>query len=289
MVFLKKIIDLYLYSSIHIALGAMLSVILCYAVFIHIPNSDYPLFVFSATLFLYCIHRIVGINKVRSFENEGRFAIIKKFRTHLFFYAILGAVAMVYFYYGLPKALQLWLLIPGVISLLYVLPLFSNNRRLRDYNFIKIFLISAIWGLIISLIPYYEAHQTVDFKGILYFLEKTIFIFAITIPFDIRDLKVDKEINVSTIPHKIGIKNAYKLSYFLLAVAILLVALQFATGSYSLALLMGISAGYLLAMGSIKISENKTNDYFYSGLIDGTIGLVAIIGIVLSGILGVLF
>lgn len=289
MTFLRKLLDFYLYSSIHIALGASLSVLLCYAALVHIPTSDYAFFVFSSTLFLYCIHRIVGINKVRAFEKQGRFAIIKKFRNHLLIYTILGGLASTYFYFNLPLEIKLLLILPSVISILYVLPLFAGNKRLRDYFLIKIFLIAISWGLIIGLIPFWEVNSQIGSNGTLYFLEKVSFIFAITLPFDVRDLKVDASNKVETIPSKLGASKTYILAYSSVASAIVLVILQVLRGVYSNTLGMGLGIGYLATMLVIRISKNKQNDYYFSGLLDGTIILVSLVGIAMSGILTLLF
>ena len=286
---LRKIIDFYLYSSIHIALGAALSVLLCYATFIHIPTSDYTFFVFASTLFIYCSHRIVGIQKVKAFENEGRFAIIKKFRLHIFLYAIIGGIASAYLFYRLDLKLQLYLILPGIISVLYVLPLFSKKKRLRDFNNIKIYLIAIIWGLIIGLIPYIEVVGNLDGTGILYFLEKTFFIFAITLPFDIRDLDIDKSIQVSTIPSKIGKNKSYNLAYVILGVCMLIVIVLYFLNVYSLPLMIGLILGYIITGALIKLSRDKDDDYFYSGLLDASIIIVALLGIVMSGILDLVF
>jgi 4-hydroxybenzoate polyprenyltransferase len=223
------------------------------------------------------------------FQEEGRFAVIKAHKLHLFVYTILASLAMIFFFLRLERLLQLWLLLPGAISLMYVLPLFGNKKRLRDYFQIKIYLIAIIWGMIIAFIPYIEATGSMDTKGFLYFLEKTIFIFAITIPFDIRDLRVDKTMEVNTIPHTIGLKKAYWVTYGLMTLTIALVILQYFLGTYSLPPAIGITIGYLITILFIKLSEKKTHDYYYAGVIDGAISLVAIIGILLSGILGIVF
>ncbi len=286
---IKKIVDLYIYSSIHIALGATLSIILCYSALIHIPDSNYAILVFTATMCMYCSHRVVGIEKLKDFQNEGRFAIIKKFRIHLIFYALLSGFATIYFLYGLERRIQFYLIIPAVISIFYITPLFSNKKRLRDFNHIKIYLIAIIWGLIIGLIPYLEVNQTLDVKGILYFLEKTFYIFAITIPFDIRDLTIDKHINVSTLPSKIGLKKSYQIAYGAMIITIFLVLVLFFLKLYSLKVSLALIFGYFLTILAIYISKNKTHDYYYGGLLDGTIIIVALLGIIESGILSVIF
>lgn len=286
---IRKVVDFYLYSSIHIALGAALSILLCYGIFVEIPTSDYAIFVFFSTLFIYCAHRIVGIQKVKQFENEGRFAVIKKYKLHLVLYTVLGGIAAGYFYLNLASKIKLYLILPGIISLLYVLPIFSKNKRLRDFDHIKIYLIAIIWGLVIGWIPYIEIKGTFDFKGLLFFLEKTVFIFAITIPFDIRDLKVDENIKVSTIPSRIGAHKSYQLSVLTLIVCIVIVAILSYFQVYNLKTGLALSVGYLITIGLVLLSKGKTDDYYYSGLLDATIILVACLGIYASGILNLLF
>jgi 4-hydroxybenzoate polyprenyltransferase len=285
----RKVVDFYLYSSIHIALGAALSVILCYAVFTHIPTSDYPLFVFSATLCLYCGHRILGINKAIQFEKEGRFAIIKKYRIHLILYAILGAIGSIYFYVSLPISQQIWLLAPALISIVYVLPIFSNKRRLRDYNFIKIFLISLVWSFIIGVVPYVEVKGSLDIWGVLFALEKFLFIFAITLPFDVRDLEIDRANNVKTIPSLIGTKKTYKISYLLMALVFGIIIILYSQKVYSTSIALALAIAYQLTGFALQRSKGKKDDYYYSGLLDGTIALVALAGIFASGIIKVMF
>jgi 4-hydroxybenzoate polyprenyltransferase len=278
-----------LYSSIHIALGASLSVFLCYATFIHIPTSNYPIFVFTSTIFVYSLHKLFGIGKVKKFENEGRFAIIKKYKSHILIYAVLGGLSTIYFFYTLDLQIQLLLFLPGIISFLYVIPFFSNKKRLRDFDFIKIFLISITWGLIIGIIPYLETGYAIDGKGILYFCEKVLFIFSITLPFDVRDIQIDKQNQVKTLPSIIGEKKSYILSYVVLGICIAIVFTLFLMGVYTLSLFIAISIGYLITLLIIIFSYNKQHDYYFSGLLDGTIILISLLGIAFSGILAVIF
>ncbi len=286
---IRSIVDFYLYSSIHISLGAGLSVLFVYAALTHIPTSDYIFFVISSTLFLYCCHRIVGIQKVKAFEKEGRFAVIKKYKSHLFIYTLLGGAGATYFFMGLEREIQLMLFLPGLVSILYVLPLFSKGKRLRDFNFIKIFLIAIIWGLIIGLIPYFEVVKKIDFSAFLIFSQSTLFIFAITLPFDVRDLEVDNDLNVSTIPSKIGKAKTYLLAYGCLLTCGALAGLLTYFEVYTLDITIALILAYLITAILICLSKNKTDDYYYSGLLDGSISIVALAGILASGMLALLF
>lgn len=286
---LKKFIDFYLYSSIHIALGAALSVVLCYAVLVHIPTSDYPIFVFTSTIFIYCSHRILGIKNTAKFLHEGRYAIVAHYKLHIIIYAIAAGLASIYFFIYLPRIIKIWIILPALVSVFYILPIFSNRKRLRDFGYIKIFLIAIIWSLIIGVIPYVEVKGSLDHLGVIYALEKAFFIFAITIPFDVRDITVDNSNKVKTIPSTLGIHKAYKLSYLMMALVIFCVIILYYQGVYSEKVGLALGIGYQISGFAIKLSKNKISDYYFSGLLDGTIALIAILGITMSGILGVLF
>ena len=159
-------------------------------------------FIFFATLFLYAAHRIVGISRLKDFCDVDRYHIIASFKSHIFLYASLAAISGVYCFLQLPVPIQLALIIPGVFSLAYVIPFLGNQKRLRDINYIKIYLIAIVWAFVTVTLPALEKQMATTPAVILMTLERAVFIFLITIPFDIRDLKVDDFSDVKTLPIK---------------------------------------------------------------------------------------
>ncbi len=103
------------------------------------------------------------------------------------------------------------LLFIGGISVLYPIPIlqpFGIKTRLRDFPFVKIFLIALVWSVTSVILPAIEA--SVDFhtrKDVLILLvAQFIYILFITLPFDINDAKSDKVSNIKTIPAVFGVK-----------------------------------------------------------------------------------
>ena len=95
----------------------------------------------------------------------------------------------------------------GLISMVYGLPIFKNGTvwfRLRDVPGLKIFLIASIWALVTQGLPDLMSRQTLNYLAL---FERFLFIFAITIPFDIRDLRFDK-FNLVTVPQYFGVRKA---------------------------------------------------------------------------------
>ncbi|NJL75785.1 MAG: hypothetical protein HC892_12950 [Saprospiraceae bacterium] len=144
-----KTIDLLLYSNVWIATCA--AAMTLQTKYILTKQSQWDalfLFVFCATLALYGLHRIVGMERVKPFENIIRFHTIYQHR-ELIRWCTLAAIvfgALIFCY--LSRASQFALGIPALISLAYTLPILKRQRRLRDVNGIKIFLIALVWSWI---------------------------------------------------------------------------------------------------------------------------------------------
>ena len=166
--------------------------------------SPFLVFVFFATHFLYAIHRIVGLNKVAPFQEQGRYFVIAKFKNHIIFYAFISAIATLVLFWYLPYRWGWKLFVPGILSLAYVLPFMGKNRRLRDFAFIKIFLIAIVWAWITVVLTVKEEGFTMTQNVFLMFGERTLFLFGITLPFDIRDQEIDQFTGVKNLTYYPG-------------------------------------------------------------------------------------
>jgi len=225
---------------------------------------------FCATLFLYALHRIVGLAKVQPFTEKGRYQVISKFKSHIIGYAVLAAIGGLYFFWQVAWAIKLALIIPAILSLGYVLPILAGKKRLRDFNFIKIFLIAIVWAWVAVFLPFLENETTLGYSFFLLFLEKALFIFAITLPFDIRDLKVDAHTAGQTIPAKIGARKTKYLAAFCIGISVLLAFLNVYLHFYDLLTGFALLFAGLITVVIISYSDKTEEDYFFTGLVDGT-------------------
>jgi len=232
------------------------------------------IFIFSSTVFIYSIHRIIGMNKVRKFEHQGRFAVISAYRKHIIIYGIIGGLLCGYTYLGFSFSRMKLLLVAGIISILYALPVFGKSMRLRDFSFIKIFLIAIVWAVVTESIPLYEVGIDPYIISMLFF-ERVCFFIAITIPFDIRDIEVDATNNVKTIPSTLGKDKSIIVAIFLLIFCIAIEIYLSQTSQFS-----GYTsaiATYIITSILIIFVKDKKEDYYFSGLLDGTIMLPLIL------------
>lgn len=199
------------------------------------------------------------------------------FQYHIMLYALVSGLAAFWFFLALKKETQWAVLVPALVSLAYILPVFSGGKRLRDYSFIKIFLIALAWPWITVVLPAIELGQLEGRSLGLMLAERSAFIFAITLPFDIRDLETDRFQAVKTIPQQWGIAWSKRLAFMLLFCAGIFVLANGLWGIYTLSHSIALVLSLFLTALLISRADKQKSDYFYSGLMDGTILLQSLL------------
>lgn len=235
--------------------------------------------VFFSTWFIYALHRLVSWHKLDARLDIPRFQIIGNYQSHIKVYALIALVLTVVCFCYLERPTQVAVCLPALLSLGYVLPFIGKRQlRLRDLHFVKIFLIAGVWGYVTVVLPIVELglYYNIGLSYILLLLlERSLFIFIITLPFDLRDWKLDQHHAVKTIPNLLGAKKTIYLGIFLLVIWNLLV-----TSLYQLPLSLGYYLSSLwtgsLLLRTLSSDPQKKgvqvveHDYYYTGLIDGT-------------------
>jgi len=266
----QHITNFYIYSSIHIGFCSVYLYLFTVERFDLDVDFKYMLFTFASTIFIYSIHRLIGINKVKKFAHKGRFAVIEQFKNHILIYAILSFIACCYLFFNFGWDRITIIAGAGLISVLYTIPIFGKSMRLRDFSFIKIFLIAIVWSYVTGVVPMYENEISLT-PIIIYFVEIVLFFIAITIPFDIRDYYVDYANKVGTIPTLLGRRKSIYLALFLLMFSTCLdLTLYFRFDTLAIGTFC-IVFTYIVTAGIIYSIRNKESDYYFSGLLDTSI------------------
>jgi len=155
----------------------------------------------------------------------------------------------------------------GALSIFYIQKI--GGRNLRDLPALKIHIISLTWVLVIVVLPLVNGQKLENLVVIA--TAHYCYIVAVTIPFDIRDLKYDEPRQL-TIPQLLGVKVSKIVSITLLVIfAVIMIAF--------LPELME-SAWFYLAIVSqavlISFMNERNGDLYCAGLIDGSIALLGI-------------
>ncbi|MGZ3944593.1 MAG: UbiA family prenyltransferase [Mucilaginibacter sp.] len=172
---------------------------------------------------------------------------------------------------------KLLLIFLAILSFAYGLPLFAIGDKkfgLRNIPGLKLILIALVWTMSIVLLPILEAQAnhlaTISLRDTTILIAKRfLFIAAVAIPFDIRDLFEDKQFGLKTIPVAWGEKNAYLFCQLLLAGYLVLLFLfqnhGFSTDFFALTLSI-VLTGWLIFR-----SKLEKNEYYYFFFLDGVL------------------
>lgn len=270
-----KALSFIIHSNILIALAALALTLATQVQLGLEPRPHLSLaLIFLATLFDYNLHRYLTIyNKHEVFKNDK----LKWATEHLNTFVALiilsfGGLVVVLFFV---KTEILYLLVPlALLSFLYSFPIpgkQKRNFRLLKIPGMKTFLIALVWTGATVLIPCFFGDQSFgQLQIILLFAERFAFIFAIAIPFDIRDMETDVLASLKTIPIVFGEKNALKISNIALISSIAI-----ATFHYLNTTMLFIVPAYLFSIVSTFIFINnkafKNMTFYYHGILDGCI------------------
>jgi len=263
---IKRFIEFIIYSNIWIALGSICFCIESFILHQQSINYWYLCFLFSSTAVLYNAHRIIGLKVYIKNNGANRFNHILEYPTIIYLLSFSLAFLALYSFYQIRALVSYWMIVAIVASLLYVTPLLSKIR-LRDLPFIKIFLIAVCWTILCYIIPIEEVDNAL-------IVERFLFMIAITIPFDIRDIQTDKLANTKTLISLMGVRYSKALACFcaIIACALLLhyIFRNYGPGSRYLGFYVGF---YLFCIFLILRTKTSNSDFYYSGIIDGLLVL----------------
>ena len=155
-----------------------------------------------------------------------------------------------------------------LISLLYVFKI--KTKSLRDIPHLKIHLIAIIWVVAIGIFQLLN-EQNLKSENWLFVLAHYFYIVAVTIPFDIRDLKYDNP-SQRTIPQVFGILKAKGISVLLVIIYFILAINQ---KENLIRNTLFITVIIYLMILILTASKNR-NEFHYSGLIEGSILLLGL-------------
>lgn len=233
----------------------------------------YLFIIFFATLFEYNLHRLitVTINKKALNSDKHKWVIenLKGFYLMVFI-SVLGFISVAF----LAKREVLITLAPiAIITLFYSTPIFKSKKnifRFRDIPYLKIFLIAFVWSSATILLPVIQSGNTYYNTDIITMLvERFFFIFAITIPFDIRDIEADKQDGVKTIPLLLNKKKSLIISYLSLLIFFIISFFHYQLQNrWFIIEALGISA--LSTFIFLKTKKIRTAPNYYYGILDGT-------------------
>lgn len=257
----KKLLNFYIFSNIHVALAGFSLTKITLKNF-GIETNLTPLFVAFSIVISYNFIRYYEIKNNRlSWFKDWFFMNINKILL-LLILSIFGLVTILFFAEFSLKSLLI--LFPfAFMTLFYVIPLFNIGKlevSFRNFPMVKIFSIVIAWAGISVFFPLYEANYQFTSAVYLEFFQRILFLLAITIPFDIRDMNADSK-SLKTLPQIMGITSSKVLGILLLIGFVLLEIFKdnFTYVGFLIVLIISIISGLFLWFSSPKRSRYYTS------------------------------
>ncbi len=203
----SRIFNFYLDASIHVAL-AVISLLLITNLHLNIlPDQHLILFVFFGT--------IPSYNFIKYGVEAKRYILVKNsyHRQIQIFSLLLLAFAGYHFFF---LSYEVWFIcfVLAVLIGLYALPVSPKHKNLRNSGILKVMLVALVWTGTTVIIPVISSAIAFSWDICLLILQRLILILILLVPFEIRDLEYD-ELNLKTIPQRIGVSQTKNLGLLL--------------------------------------------------------------------------
>jgi len=168
-------------------------------------------------------------------------------------------LGMGYFLLHIPITVLLVASILGLLTICYALPIFSS-KNLRSWAGLKIFIVGLVWAGVTVLFPWFSKENIIIADVWLLFFQYFLWVVALTIPFEIRDMSVDSK-SLYTLPQLLGVKLVKIVGCFLLVIVVVLEGFKDTLRlNHFYALLFGVIVTSLLLIWSKK----NQKEYFAS-------------------------
>ncbi len=270
MIVLRKLKNIILYSNFFIGLCALALVLtnqLTVAGEIHFNHTYW--FVFFSTMFTYSFLKfrrtgeVVNDTSHRTWAQEN----LQLSKNIL----VITLVATVSFFFMLNRHQQIIVGVLAVVTLFYGfvdIPFLKPIRKLRDFGLLKTFFVALVWSVTTVVVPLSSTFVETDMLVFL-LLRRFLFVMALTIVFEIKDLKSDEEYNLKTIPMRLGISNTKLLSQGILFLLLLINCVQYFFFDVSLMNMLAVNLSLLVSIFCIQPVDEETGDWWYYFVLDG--------------------
>jgi hypothetical protein len=261
---LKRLLGFYINSSIHVALAVCCLLLITVFDFELSLNKNLLFFTFFATITGYNFVKYFGLAK---FHHRR----LSNWLKYIQIFSLIAFVGLCYFMLKLETKTLFYLACLGVVTFLYAIPLLPKkyfldaSKNLRAISGLKIYIIAFVWSVVTVIIPVVNANILIGNDIIVTMLQRFLFVIAITLPFEIRDMQFDN-LKLGTIPQRIGVKQTKIIGCVLL---ILFCLMEFFKDEVSQIEIMVTIIMSLLVAGFLVASEVRQPKYYSSFWVEG--------------------
>lgn len=258
MQFFKNVFDFFLNASIHVAL-AVYALVQITALNFHFEyNADLSFVTFFGT--------IVTYNFIKYGSRAKKYFIVEKeHHKAIQLFSFLAGICMLFFVFRLPLSVIIGLGVLTFISVLYIIPFYTQKKGFRNFIGIKIYIVALVWSGTTVLLPVLNENSAVTNDVVVEMIQRFLFVLVVILPFEIRDMAIDQE-SLHTIPQQIGVKNTKILGVFLI---VIFLALEFFKDEFFLSNVFSLLIVKAAVIFLLVFSKRKQSKYYSSFYVEG--------------------
>jgi len=254
---LSRIFNFYLDASIHVAF-AVISLLLITNLYLNIlPDHHLLLFVFFGT--------IPSYNFIKYGVEAKRYFLVKNsYHKQIQIFSLILLTLAGYHFFFLGYVVWFICLVLALLIGLYALPVFPKHKNLRNIGILKVILVALVWTGTTVIIPVISSAISFSWDIWLLILQQFILILILLIPFEIRDLEYD-ELNLKTIPQRIGVSQTKNLGLLL---SLIFYLITFLKDDLSQLEIIGKAILFLILIIMLFMTHRNQSKYFASFFVE---------------------
>ncbi|MEQ9186253.1 MAG: hypothetical protein RLP15_00850 [Cryomorphaceae bacterium] len=213
----------FVYSNLFVALvlsGLSLS---SYAQFDQLALHWYvPVSVFLGSFVLYAFHRLYKIDFIPMHQLAERHQWVLAHAIPMKYAMSFAVFILMLILPNFDADTIVWLVPAGIVSIGYTIPIIPYQkgwRRFRDIPLTKPMIIALVVSYLTLAFPHFEqlgVRSLFEPVFLHAFVERFLFLLAVTLPFDMRDIRNDKDSGIQTLGTHFGFENARIVGYWVL-------------------------------------------------------------------------
>jgi hypothetical protein len=251
--FLKKLLDFYINSSIHVALSVYSLVQLTQILFSISDDFATSKFAFFGTIVGYNFVKYDALARTKKVQMSYQLKGIA-------FLSFLSLIVTGYYFLELEKTTQFIGFVFLAITLLYTLPFFPNKKNARNWAGIKIYIVALCWVGVTLFLPIINNHLPFTNYVFLVATQRFILIFVLILIFEIIDLRFDDP-HLKTVPQQIGVEKTKRVGVMLM---VLFVLLEFLSSDFRMEFFALKSALAITTILFLVFSNENRSRYYAS-------------------------
>ena len=263
---LKKIFDFFVFTSLFIALCAVLMVYQTTYIFNVRLSVDLVGFVFFGSVCSYNFHWFLTPPLVNTTSVKTRWNINYRY-VHLGLF-IISLIGSAYFTFKLLDH-WIWLGVTAFLTFMYSAPKLSHPFfiGLRKIAIGKTIFLAFAWTHITSLLPLLVSNVSIQPVHIWFVVNRFFYLYAICIIFDRRDREEDKKSGIKSLITYLDLKGIDLL--FWGSLLIFLVTTLVLSKNLSIDIILGLLLPGIILSLLYEPSKRTASDYLYYFVLDG--------------------